>query len=63
MESAAARIGTSYPKHSEALAVPTDEVLGVTTVNALRQLNQRLSNMRVTCAGCEVRRGLIFRSW
>jgi len=38
------------------------KVLGVTTVNALRQSNQRLSNIRVTCAGGEVRRGLILRS-
>jgi len=31
------------------------KVLGVTTVNALRQLNQRLSNIRVSCAEGEVR--------
>jgi hypothetical protein len=38
------------------------KVLGVTTVSALRQLNQRLSHKRVKRAGWEVRRGLILRS-
>src|SRR5208282_287522 len=38
------------------------KVLGVTTVSALRQLNQRLSHRRVKRAGWEVRRGLILRS-
>ena len=39
------------------------KVLGVTTVNALRQSNQRLSHRRVKRVGWEVRRGLILRSW
>ena len=39
------------------------KVLGVTTVNALRQLNQWLSHMRVKRVAWEVRRGLILRSW
>ena len=38
------------------------KVLGVTTVSALLQLNQRLSHRRVKRAGWEVRRGLILRS-
>ena len=39
------------------------KVLGVTTINALRKLNQRLSHTRVKRVGWEVRRGLILRSW
>jgi hypothetical protein len=39
------------------------KVLGVTTVNAPRQSNQRLSHSRVKRVDWEVRPGLILRSW
>jgi len=51
------------PVKPEVLVVPTDKVRGATTVRAPRQSNQRLSQRRVTRLGCEIRRGLILRSW